>query len=305
MNAKSILSRLRQEARGADAALVSNSDDPSTHISEPTTTDIASDSSGAQQLSRLTKLTPRSVYIDQYKGRAALEVNLLEDAAGLTASGTGATLWDCAIVLTQYLLSNHDMRGKKVLEIGAGLGLPSIALAMSGSDVVATERQITLNLLQINATVNCSGETQIPGSLRVQQLEWSSDSSEVINQCGEDLYDIIIGSDLIFPSNQDTWRSLAVTFRCLLMSREGKGEARHAKDSIEQNDSSVIDHTAIKPHQTRGFLAYENREDFVIQEFRQILLDEGVACTPLSLLDHGDCDRPPSDITIFELSITL
>ena len=51
-----------------------------------------------------------------------------------------AELWASALALSQYLVtSKMDFQGKKVLEIGAGLGLPSIVAAQLGADVCVSD----------------------------------------------------------------------------------------------------------------------------------------------------------------------
>ncbi|WP_115850526.1 class I SAM-dependent methyltransferase [Thermasporomyces composti] len=50
-----------------------------------------------------------------------------------------AELWPSGIELA-YALSAHDWQGVSTLELGCGLGLPSIAAALSGARVLATDR---------------------------------------------------------------------------------------------------------------------------------------------------------------------
>lgn len=51
-----------------------------------------------------------------------------------------AELWASALALSQFLAASKiDFKGKKVLEIGAGLGLPSIVAAKLGADVCVSD----------------------------------------------------------------------------------------------------------------------------------------------------------------------
>ena len=81
---------------------------------------------------------------------------MLENISGSWASGNGATIWDCSIALTRYLLCTQlpYMKGKRVLELGSGLGLPSIALARVGCEMVTSERCIMIDLLSENIAYN-------------------------------------------------------------------------------------------------------------------------------------------------------
>ena len=49
-----------------------------------------------------------------------------------------AERWPSGIALAEHLAA-HDLRGARVLEIGCGLGLPSLVAARLGADVVATD----------------------------------------------------------------------------------------------------------------------------------------------------------------------
>jgi predicted nicotinamide N-methyase len=70
---------------------------------------------------------------------------------------TGAAVWDAAIVLSLFLADNsHLVKGKRVLEVGAGLALASVAVAMAGaSEVIATDYdEIVLSLARKNLEEN-------------------------------------------------------------------------------------------------------------------------------------------------------
>jgi predicted nicotinamide N-methyase len=70
---------------------------------------------------------------------------------------TGAAVWDAAIVLSLFLADNsHLVKGKRVLEVGAGLALASVAVAMAGaSEVIATDYdEIVLGLARTNLEEN-------------------------------------------------------------------------------------------------------------------------------------------------------
>lgn len=110
-------------------------------------------------------LQERIVTVTDYNGQD-ISVTLHEDPMGKWASGNGATLWDAAIVLTNYVLgevlvsignSNCESNSKKsysVLELGCGVGLPSIALAINGHASFATERHIAMDILNHNISLN-------------------------------------------------------------------------------------------------------------------------------------------------------
>jgi predicted nicotinamide N-methyase len=70
---------------------------------------------------------------------------------------TGAAVWDAAIVLAEFLASNsHFIAGKRVLELGAGLALPSITAGVFGAKMVVASDydEIVLGLARKNLAAN-------------------------------------------------------------------------------------------------------------------------------------------------------
>lgn len=73
--------------------------------------------------------------------------------------GHGGIVWDASLVLAWWTAHASQSLGisaqSRVLEIGAGCGLPALAVAkVSGAQVVATEKPALLPLLQVNVELN-------------------------------------------------------------------------------------------------------------------------------------------------------
>ena len=68
----------------------------------------------------------------------------------------GAVLWPASSAIAASLLQSEDLRGKRVLEVGAGTGLVSIAASLAGAGfVLATDyEEIPLKLLRYAAKNN-------------------------------------------------------------------------------------------------------------------------------------------------------
>jgi hypothetical protein len=67
-------------------------------------------------------------------------LTVFEDPAG---AGPGGAVWDAAVVLAQYVTSlGAALRGARVLELGAGTGVPGLAAARLGADVTLTDRRV-------------------------------------------------------------------------------------------------------------------------------------------------------------------
>jgi predicted nicotinamide N-methyase len=66
-----------------------------------------------------------------------------------------AKLWESSIVLAHLLVSVPPKGGKRLLELGAGLGLSGIAASAAGFDVVLTDnKQLVLDFQQVSAAAN-------------------------------------------------------------------------------------------------------------------------------------------------------
>ncbi|GMR42774.1 hypothetical protein PMAYCL1PPCAC_12969, partial [Pristionchus mayeri] len=107
--------------------------------------------------------------------------------------GVAGVLWDSATVLVDFLLkpeSAVDLNGKSVLELGSGLGLPSIALSLlsSPSRIVASEQPLGLPLLNRNIRANRA-------IVETVELDWASPSSSSISSSH---FDLILGADLVY-----------------------------------------------------------------------------------------------------------
>lgn len=97
----------------------------------------------------------------------------------------GIVLWPAAIALAHELAS-RPLRGMKVLELGAGTGLPGIVAASLGAHVVQTDKQeLALFVCKMNAERN--GVT----SVEHRAADWTAWDDP-------DRYDCIIGSDVLY-----------------------------------------------------------------------------------------------------------
>lgn len=96
----------------------------------------------------------------------------------------GAVLWPAAIALAHEVVS-RPIAGARILELGAGTGLPGIAAAALGAHVVQTDRQkLALHVCQENAARN--GVT-----VEHRVADWTAwdDTTH---------YDLILGSDILY-----------------------------------------------------------------------------------------------------------
>ena len=118
---------------------------------------------------------------------------------------TGAKrVWDAAVVLTGMFADPAVRRkmvvGKKVVELGAGLGYLAGALAVLGAEVVATEMEELLPVLRRNtnrAVENAKGDGKLCTHVQVARLDWTT-AAEDIPKLPVQNFDMIVASDVIY-----------------------------------------------------------------------------------------------------------
>lgn len=98
-----------------------------------------------------------------------------------------ADIWPSAISLSEYVLENQNVfKGKKILELGCGLGLVGITVTAIGGDVLFTDYDPhALRFTQTNFKRNFSR----PAS--VQLLDWR-------NPGHSESFDVILAADILY-----------------------------------------------------------------------------------------------------------
>jgi predicted nicotinamide N-methyase len=100
-----------------------------------------------------------------------------------------AELWPSGVALAE-VVAGMDVRGSRVLELGAGLGIPSLVAALGGADVLATDwADDAVSLLRDNAQRNAI-------ALRVERVRW--DEPEPLLRAGP--WDLVLGADLLYEA---------------------------------------------------------------------------------------------------------
>lgn len=95
-------------------------------------------------------------------------------------------LWGSSITLAR-LMSDYAIEGRRILEIGCGLGLASLVLNLRQADISATDYHPEVkNFLEINAKLN--GGKEIP----FKRADWNN------GDIGMGDFDLIVGSDLLY-----------------------------------------------------------------------------------------------------------
>lgn len=99
----------------------------------------------------------------------------------------GVALWPAAVALAHEVASRADaLRGARVLELGAGTGLPGIVAASFGARVVQTDRQeMAMFVCRRN------GERNGVGRIEHRLADWTA-------WADADRYDLILGADILY-----------------------------------------------------------------------------------------------------------
>jgi len=122
---------------------------------------------------------------------------------------TGLTLWKASDYLCQYQMDNlHLFQSKRILELGAGLGLNGILAWRSTITCPDTEICITdgdsdaLVHLRENVERNRTTAEGEVGNISCHQLIWGRTSSEqfLTHIAKNQKYDVIIASDIIYAA---------------------------------------------------------------------------------------------------------
>ena len=100
-------------------------------------------------------------------------------------------LWEAGIGLSQHL-STLDLKGKRVIEIGCGLALPSFVVTKKGGEIVATDFHDDVPLfLDLNQKQNSISFPYI-------KMNWREELERTKADLGQ--FDLVIGSDILYES---------------------------------------------------------------------------------------------------------
>jgi predicted nicotinamide N-methyase len=139
-----------------------------------------------------------------------------------------AELWPSGLALARHV-SARDLRGLRVLELGCGLALPSLAAALRGADVLATDwAEDAIDLLHRNAERNGV-------FLRAARVRWSEPES-LLRAAP---WDLVLGADLLYEArNAEQLAELLPRFGGeVLLAEPGRP---YARDFLERFKGELV-----------------------------------------------------------------
>jgi predicted nicotinamide N-methyase len=116
----------------------------------------------------------------------------LAEQAGISSAAWPlfGLLWPSGHVLAHAMLA-YEMEGKRILELGCGLGLASLVLHRRGGNITASDNHpLAAAFLQENLRLN-----QLP-AMKYEVGNWAQRNPAL------GLFDLIIGSDVLYDREQ-------------------------------------------------------------------------------------------------------
>ena len=101
-----------------------------------------------------------------------------------------ADLWPSAVALARCV-SEEDLEGKRALELGCGIGLPSVVALAHGAKVTAADHYaVALEFARYNARVNLGDREP-----ETRLLDWHAPDTERLEP-----FDLVLAADVLYES---------------------------------------------------------------------------------------------------------
>jgi predicted nicotinamide N-methyase len=140
-------------------------------------------------------------------------------------------IWQAGIMLADYM-ADYPVAGLRILEIGCGLGLPSMVIHARGGKVTASDiHPLAGEFLADNLERN--GLPPLPFRI----LDWREDH-------GSEPYDLIIGSDLLYERDQPELLAAFIDRHCrdsgeVILTDPGRGQMGKFNRLMADNGFSI------------------------------------------------------------------
>ena len=131
----------------------------------------------------------------------------LEELAEGDATRTHYTVWAASVILARWVVRDAIPAGKSVLELGAGCGLPGLAVyrCCKPAKVLLTDLEVRDHLLHNMRTAkkkvvkSAKGKSAVPPMIGAAAIDWMNQSSLPQEWIGQT--DVLLGSDLVYDKD--------------------------------------------------------------------------------------------------------
>ncbi|KIW31748.1 uncharacterized protein PV07_03346 [Cladophialophora immunda] len=183
--------------------------------------------------------------------------------------GCGGQLWPAGMVLTRYMLKYHragSLRGKSVVEIGAGGGLVGLAVALGcelddEQKIYITDQIPMFALMRKNIALNNLEEKVV-----AEVYDWGTPPPPAILTPGAQHPDIVLAADCVYfePAFPLLLRTLGdligpetTCFFCFKKRR--KADMRFIRDMMRNFHAEYIEYDGKEADQKEGIFLYAVR----------------------------------------------
>jgi len=184
-----------------------------------------------------------------------------EEAAGM---GFGGSVYGCSIALAHHLCVARPelIRGRAVLELGAGLALASLAAAAHGAArVVATDGDGAVVALAAAAAAR-NGVAEGP-SFSVRRLRWGVPGDAVAGM------EVVVAADVVAAPYARSLRALADTVELLLPPAGGAGGSGGGVFVLAYQRRGAEERAFFSDMDARGWAREEVGRDALLGDFRE------------------------------------
>lgn len=182
--------------------------------------------------------------------------------------GCGGQLWPAGMVLSKYMLRQHgsgSLRGKSIVEIGAGGGLVGLAVALGcemdeGQKIYITDQVPMLALMEKNIALNGLGQRVVAGV-----YDWGTAPPSSICGTGSEgcRPDIVLAADCVyfepaFPLLLQTLDNLVgpSTTCYFCFKKRRKADMRFIRDMMKKFHVEYVEYVSKEKDQREGIFLY-------------------------------------------------
>lgn len=221
-------------------------------------------------------------------------LHMVTDNSNGHFSSCGASLWLGAQVLLNYMEQEvtrdhpNGLQGVRILEIGAGCGLPGIGLAQLGAEVVLTDKKEMCPLLECNVALNFPDGEKKP---KVAPLTFGNkgDLNKILEAASEHGgFDYIIGSEIGYDDSVHTQLLKALQKLEGLRSSAEKAAAAVGLPSAAPTPTRIIFALARRQNELDEFMSHAAEENWELNLSGEVDLESCIgdpSCSPICILE--------------------